>query len=60
MLASAQEVVAAGAGAGTPNVAAGVAVAAGTAEVLLGAVRVVAGALVEAEAAEHAVALVSR
>ena len=60
MLASAQEVVAAGAGAGAPDVAAGVAVVAGTAEVLVGTARVVAGAPVEAGAAEHAVALVSR
>ena len=59
-MASAQEVVAAGAGAGAPNVAAGVAVVAGTAEVLVGTARVVAGALVETGAAEHAMRLVSR
>ena len=60
MLASAQEVGAAGAGAGALDVAGGVAVTAGTAEVLVGTTRVGAGALVETGAAKHAVALVSR
>ena len=60
MLASAQEVVAAGPGAGAPNVTAGMAVVTGTAELLVGAVRVVAGALVGPGAAKHAVAVFSR